>query len=316
MEWNLSEQMRFGDCGLRPGVLLFLDGAEDRPDRIQLSSGTIAAAGAATSSGSYEEEAMIPRASWRSLTQADREAVIAQSCPKNYGNAVSVTRISSELLEPFQSLRDAAAEYRSVEKLSRIIASENCRKATHEIIGYVQQNFQRVAIDDNWSELEGHITVKAPGLPTVSVHPDTGAFVGLHVDSWYNSPSLERRFQAPNRMCVNLGFEDRFFLFLNIPIGEMDTLVKGMDERPACSYPGATPVAREFMRSFPSYPVVRVRIAPGEAYIAPTENIAHDGSSSDMSAMDVTLSLLFRSMGDVSYVPNRSLMLPLKGLFG
>jgi hypothetical protein len=48
---------------------------------------------------------------------------------------------------------------------------------------------------------------------------------------------------------------------------------------------------QDFMTLFPSYPVVRVRIHPGEAYVAPTENILHDGSSIDMNAMDITFSI-------------------------
>ena len=32
-------------------------------------------------------------------------------------------------------------------------------------------------------------------------------------------------------------------------------------------------LGEEFMRQQPNYPVVKLRVAPGEAYIAPTENI-------------------------------------------
>ena len=39
-------------------------------------------------------------------------------------------------------------------------------------------------------------------------------------------------------------------------------------------------IGREFMERFPDVPVVRCRIGPGDAYIAPTENLVHDGSHS------------------------------------
>ena len=37
-------------------------------------------------------------------------------------------------------------------------------------------------------------------------------------------------------------------------------------------------VSRLFLTKYPNYPVFRIKIEPGEAYIAPTENIIHDGA--------------------------------------
>jgi hypothetical protein len=73
----------------------------------------------------------------------------------------------------------------------------------------------------------------------------------------------------------------------------MYDLVKHNKSSPACGY-GPSAIARDFMRAFPSYPAVRLRIRPGEAYIAPTENIAHDGSTIGMDAMDITLTVIGR----------------------
>jgi hypothetical protein len=52
-----------------------------------------------------------------------------------------------------------------------------------------------------------------------------------------------------------------------------------------------TNLARRFLTLFCDYPVLRLRIQPGEAYIAPTENVVHDGSSMEMSVADISLSL-------------------------
>ena len=46
-----------------------------------------------------------------------------------------------------------------------------------------------------------------------------------------------------------------------------------------------------FMRCFPDYPVIRLRIAPNEAYIAPTENIIHDGSTLGKMYFDICLTI-------------------------
>ena len=47
-----------------------------------------------------------------------------------------------------------------------------------------------------------------------------------------------------------------------------------------------TVLARQFMEQFPDVPVIRCRLAPGEAYVAPTENLVHDGSSVGQSDID------------------------------
>lgn len=43
------------------------------------------------------------------------------------------------------------------------------------------------------------------------------------------------------------------------------------------------------MKLYPDYPVIKLRIAPGEAYIAPTGQIIHDGTSMGKQYPDVTL---------------------------
>jgi hypothetical protein len=43
------------------------------------------------------------------------------------------------------------------------------------------------------------------------------------------------------------------------------------------------------MRQFPTYPVLRLRVKPGEAYIAPTDNLIHDGSSVGKQFPDITI---------------------------
>jgi hypothetical protein len=275
VEWGTDAQCF--DRAIRPGVVLFLGCADACADRVQLSAGTIAAP-VGRPGLSYKEAARIPRLGWRSLTMADRKALIAESCPELYGNAISVVGIPSRLLYPFRALRAAATECQSMEKLLAIIGSDAASEGIHAISGYLQNCFQPFRIDADCVP-QGGILPRPPGLHTVSVDTDTHAFLGLHVDNCY-SFTLDRREFSPNRVCVNLGSEARFFLFVNISLGQMCEV---MDDDQSGE--------KMFMRTFPSYPVVRVRIRPGEAYIAPTENIVHDGSSIDMNTMDVTLSL-------------------------
>jgi hypothetical protein len=53
----------------------------------------------------------------------------------------------------------------------------------------------------------------------------------------------------------------------------------------------STQIIGAFLAQNPDYPVTRVRVDPGEAYIAPTENIIHDGSSLGQRFSDVHVTI-------------------------
>jgi len=51
------------------------------------------------------------------------------------------------------------------------------------------------------------------------------------------------------------------------------------------------------MQAFPDQFVLRLGVAPGEAYIAPTENLIHDASSMWMGDSDLSLTILAQLRG-------------------
>ncbi|MGW4249583.1 hypothetical protein, partial [Nocardia sp. NPDC004722] len=46
-------------------------------------------------------------------------------------------------------------------------------------------------------------------------------------------------------------------------------------------------LGKRFMEVFPRYPVTKIAIHPGEAYIAPTENMLHDGYAEPHGQLDL-----------------------------
>jgi hypothetical protein len=46
------------------------------------------------------------------------------------------------------------------------------------------------------------------------------------------------------------------------------------------------------MKAYPAYPVTRLRLRSREAYIAPTDNFVHDGSSAGGRYPDIALHML------------------------
>lgn len=235
----------------------------------------------------YDEGARVPLGGWRRLTSEEASAVLAKPGPPRRGNTVSVVRMPADLLEPFEVLRAAARRRSQKEELLALLHAKDVRDGTVAVGAYVRRRFGRPDGECR-DEAYRRIAVNEPGLTTITQASGAGTLVGLHVDDWYAHP-ISRRHLAPNRICINLGCEDRFLLFVDVPVASMARILQRAGRKTLGH--DCTSVARTFMASYPAYPVLRLRVRPGEAYLAPTENIAHDASSCDMSTFDISLHL-------------------------
>lgn len=119
------------------------------------------------------------------------------------------------------------------------------------------------------------------GLETVTVNPKTGRYIGLHIDSWDGTTYDERR-NARTRISVNVGSAPRYLLVLNMPYDQGADLIKA--SLSLNTLPSTHRVLPALFMLFPEIPVLRIRIKPGEAYVADTDNLIHDASTLPNSA--------------------------------
>ncbi len=272
-----------------PGITVFLNDSHDAGERIQLSAGSVPAP-PSNQRWRYEDDARVPAPPWRKPQQDEQQILLAREKPENLGTAISVVRLPDSLLRAFAGIRDLARRGSDPEAITLTLHRPGYMAGIEAIKAYLAQNYQCRAPETPAEPIEGGIIIKASCLPTVTEDPNTRILVGLHLDDWYHLP-LERRGESPNRVCINLGNEDRFLLFLNLPIARLSDIVSAAGAAdPHFDLPG-TWIARTFLKFYPTYPVCRLRIKPGEAYIAPTENTVHDASSIEMSGPDISLSL-------------------------
>jgi hypothetical protein len=136
-----------------------------------------------------------------------------------------------------------------------------------------------------------NLCVKSPGLVTTTVD-DTGKCIGLHLDS-FDQRNLYDRECCRNRICLNLGREPRDFLAVRVGVAQMlEMMCKSglgnVDGRIGSRF------AQQFLRSFPTVEITRIRLLPFHAYIAPTENIIHDATTLGRSTLDISLTVLGR----------------------
>lgn len=132
--------------------------------------------------------------------------------------------------------------------------------------------------DPDWLGL----SQRPSGLRTSTFDVNTGLRIGFHLDSWDRIALNQRNFTR-NRLCINLGSRTRSLLFVPADIG---SVLHALSNDSAVH---SANIGERFCRRFPSAPVLELEIPPGHAYLAPTENIIHDGHSDPSPAPDLTI---------------------------
>jgi hypothetical protein len=274
----------------------------NEPDRIEANSGITAAS---LSDGDYEKGALIPTQTWQHLTRNDRQILVDVNGLREDGEAVQLITPPSAILDRFRDLRELARRCPLDEVRAQLSRPAFC-EAVKACTEYVRRTFA-LGTSGHPESITGGIRVNRANLRTVAVSPQTEKFVGLHIDNWTRLPLTQRNL-ASRRICINLGNYPRYLLFINLSIRHlldeaMSTPVEKFrtpgwaaparqDELRAFDQSAAgTAVARAFLVCSPKYPVIRLKVYPGEAYIASTENIIHDGSSLGTNGHDVSVSL-------------------------
>lgn len=254
--------------------------------RLWLSAGTMEASDLRKEKEvNYAPGARVPKLPWRPPSPVEYDTLVDDDLHTSPGRWINILSVPDRIMEPFRPLKEAAEQAKSLMILQDIINSESCQQG-------IQQTKAHFATLNEHSkqEMEGAFIFGSKGDRLTLTYDHGPEFIGLHLDSWYRG-QLEKRDIAPNRICLNLGPSDRYLLYINIPLQEMFARLEevGSDD-PERNYIGS-PLGRAFMRQFPEYPVVKLRVQPGEAYIAPTENISHDGSSEGNLCLDVQLTI-------------------------
>jgi hypothetical protein len=275
---------------LQKGIQVISDPGS--PGQILLSSGTVPITnktygGLPFGNSNFDDGiAFLPRSPWRIPTKEEFELLLVSATEIAGGKSlapgawVRVFKVPDSVLAPIRELGISS------------VSDPGHHQQIMEHEGYPAALMQIARYSALWARSVAGLQVlgtvfKPAGLTTVSFDADNHCYVGLHLDNWDRLP-VERRHEARERININLGSQVRSLLFINLSLTQMATLC-------GLSGPALTDYMRigsTFMRQYPTYPVVRLNIRPGEAYLAPTENILHDGCTLDMPTQDVSLQIL------------------------
>lgn len=243
-------------------------------DRIHLSRGTCLAETIDLSAPHYVPGARVPVPEWRLATQEESSVLWSATAPQTHRGVGIVQLLGPQLIRLFEKRSDIFERVDDADTLK------------HPLIGLLFDIIRNAGLVTRHA-FSARIGRDEPGLITMTKAVDQDARIGLHFDRW-DRLSVDELEQSSNRISINLGPVDRHFIFLNQTAAGMAAMLERASVRVACD---VLTIGGAFMATFPDYPIVRLRLRPGEAYVAPTENILHDGSSAGVLETNRYLSI-------------------------
>jgi hypothetical protein len=247
-------------------VQIFISADCEEDGRVELSSGTRPINDTDVHSSEYQRQALVPREPWRPPTEAESASLFSSERPKDMARSISIVKLVDGAGALADGTEFAAYQQKILPALQRSCAMGD----------------KLIPIGE---------TKNPAKMATTTINPKLKEYLGLHVDTW-EDVSMNQRTRSMNRICVNIGKDPRYFLFLPIAVTEIASVMA--NEMRASNVPeqDVSRIGRMFMERFPQLPVVRCRLAPYEAYIAPTENLVHDGSTLGQRDLDQQFTVL------------------------
>ena len=115
-----------------------------------------------------------------------------------------------------------------------------------------------------------------PNTETTTVNPGTGLLHGIHLDNWDTLPIATRLQRSRRRLAINLGPGRRYLIFMVPDVLHISDQLQPGDQQ----HIPRTPDVREYARRHPETVTLhRLLLEPGDAYVGPTDLVAHDGST-------------------------------------
>ncbi len=269
---------------IRKGIKLIIQ-SHNLNQRIFINDGvkkgsTISNNGALT----YDKDAYVPVHSWRTLSDMEREIVLADDSVQHYSSSILIDKLPDYLCDLLKQV--------NVGDCQDFTSVLNAFKSKPELVSDIQSELVKLLhqYSRDHSELLFHrIVFNPPGIETLTyfIEDKKLNFVGFHVDR-----SMECSFSnvedSLNRICINIGSEDRIVYYINLSLNSMYLMLKELGKYDMVQITTDN-IGTYFFRQFPDYPVIKIIQAPYEFYIMPTDNVLHDGSSLDRIKHDICL---------------------------
>lgn len=251
-------------------------------DRIELSSGVLKV----TEPGSvYAKNAVVPKMPWRAPSKEEYNHISATDPEIPSHHSIGIFRLHSQLIDEIKGLK--LDQVSSLKEIELMTTREETR--FNDAMTKLESAIKELQVTDVQKEVVG-FDVGIPNALTTTIDWARKQKPGLHIDSWDELP-MQNLSLARNRICFNFSREARNLLFINLPVDTLFARVSSLTKKKLNEI-GKSELCSLFFNNNMEYPVIKLKVEPFEAYIAPTENIIHDGSTRGNSFPDITYTVI------------------------
>jgi hypothetical protein len=231
----------------------------------------------------FRRKAFIPKNDWRKLENEERDILITKEY--KYSDFLYIGKLDEniiQLVEKFNIhfLKERNLVFERLKQKPDILESFNEEINKFAEILCTQKN-----------NLEFHRLSVIPSgryVTSINLNLEEFEYIGLHIDH-STIFSVETSHLSRNRMCINIGNEERYLYVINLTLIQIKMMLGEVMDVNLLNVGNITDY---FFQYFPNYPVLRIKQKPYEFYIAPTDNCIHDGSTFKNKYLDITITFL------------------------
>jgi hypothetical protein len=221
-------------------------------------------------------ESFFPREDWRILSDAELAVLTCADSHQSLELRLQVFTIPNRLYRAFWELDLDHIAASSGLVNGTLTSSEPFTEQLADFLRFIDAPLAR--------RCSFRMIITAQGLPSTTYDPVERRYLGLR---------LAPHSGLPRSLCsaeINFGEEPRAVVCVNLPPESMLELLLTSGRMPDLpAMPAAEATATAFMSASPDYPVIRLRLDPGEGYFAPLHRLVHDGYTRDMAGPDFNL---------------------------
>lgn len=235
----------------------------------------------------YIDEAYIPKRDWKALSKKEEKCLYSVNNLKDYNN-IYVGELPERVKKLFRKIDFSICKNRDDVMKSFAKDQELTRNLNEELNRFLttisnSKPFHLHCITTNLPNVE-MVACDITRLPE-NFTIEEKKYMGLHNDGTQYM-TLHTTHKFGNRICINIGSEARYFLYINLSMIQVYNLLK---EKISIDKVDVYNVAEYFFKYFPDYPVIRIKQEPYQYYIAPTDNCFHDGSTLGNTQLDINM---------------------------
>lgn len=238
----------------------------------------------------YEDYAYAAKRDWRKLQLKEIDCLDSNGSERNDYNTVYLGEIPDNLKSFFEELGLAKSKDRNEvfdnfgkDPEKTLAISKAMQAFLKPISGEKSFHFHCIGVNLPNIEMVACDTTKLAR----EFKQEDKRYMGMHNDG-AQVMTLYTAHKFGNRISINLGKDDRSFLFVNLSMIQAINMLKQKIDIKKHDV-NISNIPRFFFKHFPDYPVIRIKQKPYQFYIAPTDNCFHDGSTLGSKLLDIAI---------------------------